>query len=208
MWAFNSVYLGVLVHQCSCDNCRYRPLWRFLSPVTGGLFNPTGHGWDGWLSADRPFMTRRSRWDSRTVPRRADVLRLAPAIALSCAFAHRGAIRAEKRRMLARVSGESGPQRAVAGQVRDGVPVRVVRDHEDHRVVRSAAAEGRATRIEDAAPARRIDTRPAPRVIAEIVDSKSPRHRLVFRGEGMEGGHIVVLRQALGLERARIGASL
>jgi choline dehydrogenase-like flavoprotein len=31
------------------ENCGHRPLWRLLSFVTGGLFNPTGHGWSGWL---------------------------------------------------------------------------------------------------------------------------------------------------------------
>jgi choline dehydrogenase-like flavoprotein len=31
------------------ENCGHRPLWRLLSRLTGGLFNPTGHGWDGWL---------------------------------------------------------------------------------------------------------------------------------------------------------------
>ncbi len=37
------------------ENCRHRPFWRFLSAITGGAFNPTGHGWSGWLSAERPL---------------------------------------------------------------------------------------------------------------------------------------------------------
>jgi choline dehydrogenase len=37
------------------EDCRYRPLWRLLSRLTGGLFDPTGHGWRGWLSAERPL---------------------------------------------------------------------------------------------------------------------------------------------------------
>jgi choline dehydrogenase-like flavoprotein len=37
------------------EDCRYRPLWRLLSRLTGGRFNPTGHGWSGWLSAERPL---------------------------------------------------------------------------------------------------------------------------------------------------------
>ncbi len=37
------------------EDCRYRPLWRLLAWLTGGLFDPTGHGWDGWLSAERPL---------------------------------------------------------------------------------------------------------------------------------------------------------
>ena len=43
-----------------------------------------------------------------------------------------------------------GPPGGVAGQLGDGVPVRVVRGHEDHRVVRGAAAERRGARVEDA----------------------------------------------------------
>ena len=37
------------------ENCRHRPLWRFLSLLTGGRFNPTGHGWKGWLKAEVPL---------------------------------------------------------------------------------------------------------------------------------------------------------
>src|SRR5260370_41204803 len=37
------------------ENCRHRPLWRFLSWLTGGRFNPTGHGWKGWLDAEIPL---------------------------------------------------------------------------------------------------------------------------------------------------------
>lgn len=32
------------------ENCRHRPIWRFLSRL--GL-DPTGHGWDGWLTIER-----------------------------------------------------------------------------------------------------------------------------------------------------------
>jgi choline dehydrogenase len=34
------------------ENCRHRPLWCFLSLLTGGRFNPTGHGWKGWLETE------------------------------------------------------------------------------------------------------------------------------------------------------------
>ena len=34
------------------EDCRHRPLWRFLSRLTGGRFNPTGHGWKGWLGTE------------------------------------------------------------------------------------------------------------------------------------------------------------
>jgi len=37
------------------ENCRHRPLWRFLSLLTGDRFNPTGHGWKGWLDAEIPL---------------------------------------------------------------------------------------------------------------------------------------------------------
>jgi choline dehydrogenase len=37
------------------ENCRHRPLWRFLSWLTGDRFNPTGHGWKGWLDAEIPL---------------------------------------------------------------------------------------------------------------------------------------------------------
>ena len=36
------------------ENCRYRPLWRFIARITGGRVNPTGHGWDGWLDVEIP----------------------------------------------------------------------------------------------------------------------------------------------------------
>jgi choline dehydrogenase len=37
------------------EDCRYRPLWRLMSRLTGGRLNPTGHGWRGWLSVERPL---------------------------------------------------------------------------------------------------------------------------------------------------------
>jgi choline dehydrogenase len=37
------------------ENCRHRPLWRFLSWLTGDRFNPTGHGWKGWLETEIPL---------------------------------------------------------------------------------------------------------------------------------------------------------
>jgi choline dehydrogenase len=36
------------------ENCRYRPIWRLLARLTGNRFNPTGHGWSGWLSSGLP----------------------------------------------------------------------------------------------------------------------------------------------------------
>ncbi len=40
------------------EDCRHRPLWRLLSQATGGRFNPTGHGWNGWLATERPLPLR------------------------------------------------------------------------------------------------------------------------------------------------------
>jgi len=37
------------------DDCRYRPLWRALTLLTRGRFNPTRHGWAGWLPSERPL---------------------------------------------------------------------------------------------------------------------------------------------------------
>jgi len=39
-------------HARALENCRYRPLWRVLAFI--GI-NPTGHGWRGWLSTERPL---------------------------------------------------------------------------------------------------------------------------------------------------------
>ena len=32
------------------EACRYQPIWRWLARTTG--FNPTGHGWSGWLPVE------------------------------------------------------------------------------------------------------------------------------------------------------------
>jgi choline dehydrogenase len=37
------------------ENCRHRPLWRLLAWLTGDRFNPTGHGWKGWLETEIPL---------------------------------------------------------------------------------------------------------------------------------------------------------
>ena len=36
------------------ENCRERPVWRFLARLSVGRFNPTGHGWSGWLHSEVP----------------------------------------------------------------------------------------------------------------------------------------------------------
>jgi choline dehydrogenase len=37
------------------ENCRYRAFWRLLSQLIGDRFNPTGHGWRGWLGSEIPL---------------------------------------------------------------------------------------------------------------------------------------------------------
>jgi choline dehydrogenase-like flavoprotein len=37
------------------EDCRHRPLWRFLSLLTVGRLDPTGHGWKGWLETEIPL---------------------------------------------------------------------------------------------------------------------------------------------------------
>ena len=34
------------------ENCHHRPGWRFLNNITGGLINPTKHGFGGWLNTE------------------------------------------------------------------------------------------------------------------------------------------------------------
>jgi choline dehydrogenase len=45
------------------ENCRHRPLWRFLSRLTRGHFNPTGHGWKGWLETGVPLPRKKTFGD-------------------------------------------------------------------------------------------------------------------------------------------------
>jgi choline dehydrogenase-like flavoprotein len=40
------------------EDCRYRPLRRLIAFATGGLVNPAGHGWKGWLTSERPLPAR------------------------------------------------------------------------------------------------------------------------------------------------------
>ena len=40
------------------EDCRYRPFQRLIASMTGGVLNPGGHGWKGWLSSERPLPAR------------------------------------------------------------------------------------------------------------------------------------------------------
>ncbi|MFL6735541.1 MAG: GMC family oxidoreductase [Sphingomonas sp.] len=43
------------VHRRSIERCRHRPFWRLLARLG---FNPTGHGWDGWLPVEKAVPAR------------------------------------------------------------------------------------------------------------------------------------------------------
>ncbi|HUD94539.1 GMC family oxidoreductase N-terminal domain-containing protein, partial [Sphingobium sp.] len=45
-------------HRKAVENCRHRPLWRFLARL--GI-DPTGHGWHGWLPVEKAVPTRALR---------------------------------------------------------------------------------------------------------------------------------------------------
>ncbi len=104
------------------------------------------------------------------------------------------------------------PPAVVSGQLLDVFPVVIEGVDEDLRVVRSASAQGSGARIEDA-----IDFTTFPfldifpveslRSFVRVVANKEiPSDRFVLRSERMEGGHIVVVRQAVGLGIERIAA--
>ena len=106
-------------------------------------------------------------------------------------------------------------QEASPGQGGDPVPVGLVRADQDHCVVCGAAAERPGARVEDATLILLV-LRVAflLRLVLVVPDVEVPAQRLVLRGEGVEGGHVVVVRQAVGVahaarcacERARIAA--
>jgi hypothetical protein len=96
--------------------------------------------------------------------------------------------------------------RRVARQVGEVVPVRRARRHEDHGVVRRAAAQRAGARIPDALL--RLDELAIAALLREIgvvPDVVVPAHRGIFGREGMERRNLVVvarlcLRIAAGLE--------
>jgi hypothetical protein len=89
----------------------------------------------------------------------------------------------------------SGPGR-IAGQRCEAVPIGIVGRHEDHRIVRGAAAECAGARIKDAVRVALVVARGLGRV-GIVVDPEVPCHRRVLRGVGVKGRHFVILRQAL-----------
>jgi hypothetical protein len=48
---------------------------------------------------------------------------------------------------------------------------------------------------------------PLLRVIAIVANEEVPGHRLVFRGKGVEGGNVVVVRQSIDVGLNRIAAA-
>lgn len=89
------------------ENCRYRPFWRLLARLTGNRFNPTGHGWSGWLNSD--LAMPRKAFGDRALMRvieermRAD---LWPAF--------KGLLASWLARLLRFVTGDSDPQRSAS----------------------------------------------------------------------------------------------
>ena len=115
-----------------------------------------------------------------------------------------------------------GAPGAVARDVGDGVPVLVVRIHEDQRVVRGAPAECAGARVEHTVHAFAVErlavfrVPPLLLVVGVVADEEVPPHRLVFGRERMKRGDVVIVRQGVAArrvrattaERARIAARL
>jgi choline dehydrogenase len=91
------------------EDCRHRPLWRLLSRLTGNRFNPTGHGWKGWLESE-VAMPRKAFGDRALMGmmRGAILADLRPA-ASSTLAARLHAIRVAFARLARFIIGESDP---------------------------------------------------------------------------------------------------
>jgi choline dehydrogenase-like flavoprotein len=104
------------------EDCRHRPLWRFLSLLTGDRFNPTGHGWKGWLETEVAMPQK--AFGDRTLMgmmRGAILADLRPAASGSIAARLRG-IRVAVARLARFVIGESDPNDArLQGRLADGL---------------------------------------------------------------------------------------
>ena len=102
--------------------------------------------------------------------------------------------------------------RRVARDVRDLVPIRVVRVHEDHRVVRRAAAERAGARVEDAVHLPgvvRLDEfhiLTLPRIVLVVTDEEVPSQRLVLGRQRVKRGDVVVFGQGVASGTLRIAA--
>ena len=101
------------------EDCRHRPLWRWLSRLTGGRLNPTGHGWSGWLETEIP-LPRKAFGDRALMDMIREAIRsdLEPADGGSFAAWLRGI-----RRRLARFAfGENDPNdRRLQGRLAEGL---------------------------------------------------------------------------------------
>ena len=96
-----------------------------------------------------------------------------------------------------------GAPGGIAGQVRNVVPIVVVRIDNDHGVVCGAAAKATGARIPDAVDGLAIVVRHVfvilvlPGVVGVMADEKVPAHRVVFRRTGMEDGDVVIVRKPI-----------
>lgn len=93
--------------------------------------------------------------------------------------------------------------RGIAGELREVVPVAVVRVDRDHRVVRRTAAQGAGPRVEHAVHALAVPGFPVFRIalllrrVGVMAHPEIPAQRVALGGNTVKGGHVVVVRQVL-----------
>ena len=100
-----------------------------------------------------------------------------------------------------------GAPRRIARGGRDRVPVRIVRQHEDHRVVRRAAAECRGPWIEHRAIAR-LGVARLLRGIGVVAHAEVPAQRRVLARAQVKRRHVVIIGQARLIGGAGVAAGL
>lgn len=90
----------------------------------------------------------------------------------------------------------SGTPGAVACQLPNVIPIGVMREHEDHRVVGCAPAESRGTWIQHVGRVRiSLEIASLLRIIRVVTHMEIPAHRRIFTREGVKTGHAVIIRQ-------------
>jgi choline dehydrogenase len=103
------------------EDCRHRPLWRFLALLTGDRFNPTGHGWKGWLETEIP-MPRKAFGDRALMRVIRGAIRADLRPAEAGALAWLSNVRRACARLARFVIGESDPNdRRLQGRLAEGL---------------------------------------------------------------------------------------
>src|SRR5919109_877761 len=98
--------------------------------------------------------------------------------------------------------------RLIAGEVRDIVPVGVVRVNQDHGVMRGAAAERPGARVKYATPFGRVLVVSFLTLFVCVMPHKKiPLHERIFRCKGMKGRNLVVFGEPRASARDRISTS-